>query len=271
LIATTFGSRYETALTAHLGTCGAVQEAACDSNSNDSEVEVAVQPGQTIYFEVTQVLTFEPPGGGPLVFNVSSASPANDQCTAATQIPSGAGFSHTIHTRGATTDPSDPFQTCVGPQATNAKSIWYRYTAPADGIFTAGTAGSSYDTVLSVLGGDCADLREITCDDDTIGRTSRVTFSLAAGETVYLEATEIADAPAGGVLVLRFAQGAEGRCRGDCNVDGTVAVDDLLQMVGIAISDVPLSRCEIGDEDDDGDIGLDEIIPAVSDALSGCR
>ena len=99
---------------------------------------------------------------------------------------------------------------------------------------------------------------------------SRVTFSVGAGETVYLEATEIGESPAGGVLVLGLEQGGSA-CRGDCNEDGTVAVDDLLQLVGIAISDMPLSRCEIGDEDGDGEITVHEIIPAVYEALTGCR
>jgi hypothetical protein len=205
LIATTYGSGYETTLTAYNGSCGSLQETACDSNSTHSEIEVTVQSGQTVYFEVTQSLRFEPPGGGPLLLNVSSVPPENDQCAQATEIPPSSDFLQTVHTRGATTDAGDPFQTCVGPAATNAKSVWYRYTAGAEGVFTASTAGSSYDTVLSALVGNCQGLEEI------------------------------------------------------------------LQMVGIAISDLPLSQCEIGDEDSDGEISVHEIIPAVYDALSGCR
>jgi len=59
-------------------------------------------------------------------------------------------------------------------------------------------------------------------------------------------------------------------CAGDCNVDQTVTVDELVTMVTIALGTAPLSGCVAGDSNSDGGITVDEIILAVSKALSGC-
>ncbi|MBL6756029.1 MAG: hypothetical protein ISQ11_06445, partial [Planctomycetes bacterium] len=47
--------------------------------------------------------------------------------------------------------------TCVGRDG--FEDIWFVYTAPASGVATIGTCGSTFDTVLRVLEGpDCASL-----------------------------------------------------------------------------------------------------------------
>jgi hypothetical protein len=59
-------------------------------------------------------------------------------------------------------------------------------------------------------------------------------------------------------------------CASDCNDDGTVSVDELVQAVGIALDDVPLAVCRVADAGGDSDVGVDELILAVRRALAGC-
>lgn len=63
-------------------------------------------------------------------------------------------------------------------------SIWYRWTAPADGTATVSTCGSAIDTLLAAYTGDAYPLSpvvqpsEVACEDDT-----SVSFNATAGTT----------------------------------------------------------------------------------------
>ncbi|MBI3784621.1 MAG: hypothetical protein HY270_14600 [Deltaproteobacteria bacterium] len=59
-------------------------------------------------------------------------------------------------------------------------------------------------------------------------------------------------------------------CVGDCGGHGSVAVDDLITMVRIALGQAAISSCAAGDADGDGMIRIDEIIRAVGNALGSC-
>jgi len=59
-------------------------------------------------------------------------------------------------------------------------------------------------------------------------------------------------------------------CGGDCGIDGTVTVDELVTMVDIALGNGGLSRCSAGDADQGGTITVDELVTGVNDALNGC-
>jgi cysteine-rich repeat protein len=56
-------------------------------------------------------------------------------------------------------------------------------------------------------------------------------------------------------------------CVGDCNGDHEVTIDELVQMVNIALGLANLEQCPAGDADGEGGITIDEIIRAVSVAL----
>jgi hypothetical protein len=66
-------------------------------------------------------------------------------------------------------------------------SVWYYWTAPADGPVDFNTAGSSFDTTLAVYTGDVVTNLSLVAanDDDTAAgvRTSRLSFSAIAGMT----------------------------------------------------------------------------------------
>ena len=59
-------------------------------------------------------------------------------------------------------------------------------------------------------------------------------------------------------------------CAGDCNMDGTVTVDELIKGVNIALDTLPLSACASFDANGNGVVTVDEIVKAVNAALLGC-
>ncbi len=59
-------------------------------------------------------------------------------------------------------------------------------------------------------------------------------------------------------------------CIGDCNADGAVTVDELLQGVNIALDTTPAAACTAMDANADGSVTIDELLAAVNAALNGC-
>ena len=60
------------------------------------------------------------------------------------------------------------------------------------------------------------------------------------------------------------------RCVADCNGDGTVAVNEVIRGVNIALDNKPLSECPAADANGDGEVTIGELIQAVKDVISGC-
>ena len=122
-----------------------------------------------------------PPGSQP---------PANDHFADARVLTGANGVLHGQYNRFASAEPGEP------AHATNpaARSVWYRWTAPAAGpveIDTCG-AGNLGDTVLAVYTGtSLATLDEVASNDDTssCGTASKVRFDAVAG-TTYLVAVD---------------------------------------------------------------------------------
>ena len=104
--------------------------------------------------------------------------PANDTRDAMPVLAAGGG-SLTANTAAATRDDA------CGPTARDspgAQSIWYQWTAPADGWATFDTAGSSFDTLLGVFAAGCREEHRLAESDDAPGRiTSRVRLWVRSG------------------------------------------------------------------------------------------
>lgn len=60
-------------------------------------------------------------------------------------------------------------------------------------------------------------------------------------------------------------------CAGDCGRDGEVTIDEILTLVGLALSGGGLSGCAAGDTNGDGEVTVDEVLAAVNRASSGCE
>lgn len=59
-------------------------------------------------------------------------------------------------------------------------------------------------------------------------------------------------------------------CPGDCNGDQLVTVDEVIQLVRIALELAEATLCLAGDRDQDATVTIDEILQAVTALLSGC-
>ena len=86
-------------------------------------------------------------------------------------------------TRGATRQTGEPIHAGV---ASGTGSIWYCWTAPANGPFTFDTVGSSFDTLLGIYTGSAVNgLTAVASDNNSASNgASRVTFN-AVSNTLY--------------------------------------------------------------------------------------
>jgi len=133
----------------------------------------------------TGTLSVTTPGGtatSAATFTIL-APPSNDNFANAQAI---AGNSGTIagNSAAATKEVNEPNH--AGDPG--GKSVWYRWTAPAAGVWQFATVGSSFDTVLAVYtGASVGALTLIASGDDTAGGTnSRLTFVAAAGTVFHI-------------------------------------------------------------------------------------
>ncbi len=114
-----------------------------------------------------------------------TASPTltNDAFANAEALTGGTG-STSGSTTGATREPGEPTHGATNPLA----SIWYRWTAPANGTLTVTTQGSLFDTVLGAYTGTTVGgLTTIAQNDDSAGSTwSRVSFPVTRGTSYAL-------------------------------------------------------------------------------------
>ena len=60
-------------------------------------------------------------------------------------------------------------------------------------------------------------------------------------------------------------------CAADCDANGTVAIDELVRGVQIALGDAVFLACPAADRDRDLRVTVDELIAGVRAALDGCR
>ncbi len=72
------------------------------------------------------------------------------------------------------------------------------------------------------------------------------------------------------LVLLAGAAEAQTPCPGDCDLNETVVIAELVTSVNIALGNTSLSRCEAADADDDGAVAIDELVGAVQSALTQC-
>lgn len=91
-----------------------------------------------------------------------------------------------------------------------------------------------------------------------------MTWTLSPGRTARCGAVAALFA-----LALTAAR-ADAQCVGDCSGDGTVAINELIAGVNIALGNNPLSSCPPFDVNQSGAVEINELIAAVNNALNGC-
>lgn len=132
------------------------------------------------------------------------AAPSNDQFNNSVEIGD-AGMVSFGDNADASYESGEPFHDGAG----GSGSVWWHWTAPANGTVEISTAGSNFDTLLAVYTGNSVSaLTEITSNDDdeqSLGVYSRVSFAASAGTTYHI-AVDGYGADAGNV-VLSLSQG----------------------------------------------------------------
>jgi len=116
-----------------------------------------------------------------------AVAPANDNFAAVSVIAGASGAAAGTNT-GATAEAGEPDHY---PGNTVGASVWWHYTAPANGFLMVDTVGSSFDTVLAVYTGGSVDaLTGVASNDDIdlIGGvfTSRVLLEVTSGVTYHV-------------------------------------------------------------------------------------
>ncbi len=124
------------------------------------------------------------------------ARPANDSFSAGTPVLVGTTNAATVNgsTTEATREVGEPNH---APGETGGGSVWWRWTASANGTMRVTTVGSNFDTLLGVYTGGAVDaLTQLGSNDDEVTpeqdptptrpRTSAVTFTARAGTTYHI-------------------------------------------------------------------------------------
>jgi len=173
----TFGSAYDTALQVLAADCTTTLECNDDANGVlQSSIEADLLAGDRILVVV---------GGfgaatGDFVLNVAAGPIPVFTCDLDEDMGSATGFDVlNIDTCGM----GDDHTASCGSEDSGEDAL-LSWTAPHTGVFTFSTAGTGFDTVLSLADDTCDP--ELYCDDDTSGTQSSVTAALLAGDTVTL-------------------------------------------------------------------------------------
>jgi hypothetical protein len=185
--ANTFGSVHDTVLSAYTGGRGSLVQVpeACndDAGSLQSRIVFDAQANTTYYFLIGICCGFGGSGhpGANLVFNVQEIAPAlNDHFADATPIQA-LPYVDPTDTNGSTLEANEPTPSCAFGELTG--TVWYAYTAPADGYVSANAAAFFFSTVVAAYTGtDLAALSEIGCM--TFGY---VTIPVQTGVTYYFQ------------------------------------------------------------------------------------
>ena len=178
----TFGSDFDTVLAVYTGELGDLTTIASNDDALEtllSRVEFPAESGVTYHIAVSGYRG----DTGFITLNWNTFEPPpNDRFSDATVI-SGTSGSVTGNSFGASMEDGEPEHDGVG-----SASVWWRWTAPADGMAIFDTFDSDFDTVLAVYTGALGDLVEIAANDDAAPNTrlSRVQFSAASGVTYHI-------------------------------------------------------------------------------------
>jgi hypothetical protein len=124
--ADTFGSTYDTVLSAWTGTQGNLSRVACNDDPVgwQSEIDFQATGGTTYYFMVASCCGDGGSGGGVLHFSVNQVlRPGNDDFANATSVPS-MPFSDAADLFAASREPSEPSPPCASLENT----VWYSFT-----------------------------------------------------------------------------------------------------------------------------------------------
>lgn len=175
----TYGSGISTVLDVYTGSAlNNLVSVAHNQNWNgtaQSEVRFSVSAGGTYYVRVDGASGAQ--GNIKLDWLMQSSAPTNDAFSSAT-VTSSQGFLYGNNCL-ATAEAGEP--------ASQGRTVWWKWTAPGDGCILLQTAGSTFDTILSVFQGtSIGGLALLVQNDDWANQSSsQVRFSALEGQIYY--------------------------------------------------------------------------------------
>ncbi|NUQ65530.1 MAG: immunoglobulin domain-containing protein, partial [Pirellulales bacterium] len=202
----TIGSGYDTTLAIYRGP--ALAELVTVAWNDDiipstaSRATFAAVSGTTYYI---QVYGWNSGNRGPVALNLASEpGPANDYWVNAAAIAT-ASAAITADNTWATREPGEPAHLHSTYLTEGNRSLWWKWTAPGAGNVALDTAGSAYDTVLTVYTGTAVDALTLAAgnNDATGVVTSALSFAAVGGTTYYFKVDGY-EANLAGVTKLNF-------------------------------------------------------------------
>ncbi|MEM9035476.1 MAG: S8 family serine peptidase [Actinomycetota bacterium] len=155
------------------------------------ELAVLAAPAPEISVDVTAdtevLLTIEAGEGpgGPVTLTWDYESVGHDDLEAARVLDGEVGAVLSSN-RGSDRDPDEPLHA----DNDGGASVWFRWTAPSDGVLEVTTAGSTFDTLLAIYDEEAVVDRRLAHDDDHgTAVTSRLRTAVREGRT-YLIAVD---------------------------------------------------------------------------------
>lgn len=179
--ADTFGSNYDTVLSAWTGSQGSLSLVGCndDYSGLQSQVSFAATAGTTYYFMAAYCCGSGSGGGGSLAFSIEEIQASvNDNFANALSI-GGLPYSNTQDYSAASAEAGEP-SSCFTP----ANTVWYSYTATATGSITAST-NSYYSGIAAYTGTSLGNLSQVACRG--IYNSQSLTFMAEQGTTYYFQ------------------------------------------------------------------------------------
>ncbi len=113
--------------------------------------------------------------GAQTSFRLNVNPPANDDYAAAAPLTGRLPLSTTVDRPAASGEPTDPT-----PEDTGDRTVWWTWTAPADGTATIDTCGSEDETQLAVYTGDLPALSRLAFAEESTGCGAPTTRHQAA-------------------------------------------------------------------------------------------
>lgn len=198
----TSGSTFNTVLAVYTGfAVDSLTEVTSNDNANDtnkSEVNFRARAGVTYYLAVDG--PWDKSWGGITLNWMLHPAPDNDHFADAIILSGDLGSISGNNSTGSH-ETGEPIATgTAGAEA----SIWYKWTAPAEGFVRFNTARSSIDTVLAVYTGfSVSGLTEVAANNNAEeGVTySALSFETAANTTYYIQVDGLTSADEGGIVL----------------------------------------------------------------------
>ncbi len=193
-------------------TCGSLT--LVDGTCSDADVSTptGLTIGQTYYIQVYSYGTAAEATTFDICVGTPPPPPANDECTGAIALTAGGVYADYLlngTNYSATTSAQAAPDTCFGFAGGD---VWFSVQVPDSGTITIETGDSTtgesgVDTVITAYAGDCTNLVQVGCDDDSAATGSYSLLPLAnliPGSTLYVRVYEYNNDNSGNFAVSAY-------------------------------------------------------------------